>query len=454
MNETLFSERINKILNDKSKWTKEISTISNWLKKSDTFSKHRINLKKLSIELGIDFKILCGIFLKGVKESVFQLLWDIHCPHCNMITSEHNHLSEISSNSNCKMCDIEFTPDFVMRVESSFTMHPEIELIDIPPFCIPPKKIPILANLVTEHGQTKEVEFEFTKPGNYRYFCPITNTIGKLSVIDNEESSTQKMNIEQLEHSKFNLSNMNFNLGKVLLTLTNSSVPLSGIFVTPDELNEPLSFEDMDIRVSGLELTHIPEFVEIFGSETISLKEKMTISTISILFTDITGSTKMYEELGDITAYNNVRDHFEILSKIISKYGGKLVKTIGDSVMASFLEADLAVKTVFESLKEFHLYNESKKDKEKIKLKMGIHTGNSILVNLNNQLDYFGTTINTAARIQNLSNEENFCLSENTLNSKNVKETLKENGIKKITKKNVELRGLANKQTVYFVPTN
>ena len=61
----------------------------------------------------------------------------------------------------------------------------------------------------------------------------------------------------------------------------------------------------------------------------------MAIANVVLLFTDLKGSTSMYEALGDGAAYNLVRDHFDYLTNLIERHGGVLVKTIGDAVMAA-----------------------------------------------------------------------------------------------------------------------
>jgi len=70
-------------------------------------------------------------------------------------------------------------------------------------------------------------------------------------------------------------------------------------------------------KLSGLELIHYPTFRTLFGDQVLSKREQMQMASVTTLFTDITGSTEMYEKLGDIVAYNLVRDHFDILFKHI-----------------------------------------------------------------------------------------------------------------------------------------
>jgi class 3 adenylate cyclase len=155
-----------------------------------------------------------------------------------------------------------------------------------------------------------------------------------------------------------------------------------------------------ELFVSGMDCLHIPLFREIFESETLSLRESLSVAQVCIMFTDIKGSTALYDRLGDSRAYALIRDHFDILFRRVEQNGGVIVKTIGDSVMASFkrpedgLAAALAIQAAFDD------FNRRESVKDEVLVKIGLHSGSTIMVNLNNRLDYFGQVVNMAARIQ------------------------------------------------------
>jgi len=102
--------------------------------------------------------------------------------------------------------------------------------------------------------------------------------------------------------------------------------------------------------MTGLDMMHYPVFRDIFRDEVLSRREQLKITAVTLLFTDITGSTQMYEKLGDTVAYNIVRDHFDILFDEIQSHHGIVIKTIGDAVMASFRSNEDAVNCVLNGL--------------------------------------------------------------------------------------------------------
>ena len=65
--------------------------------------------------------------------------------------------------------------------------------------------------------------------------------------------------------------------------------------------------------------------------------------SLTFLFTDLKGSTALYERVGDLVAFDLVKEHFRVLNEIIASERGAVVKTIGDAVMATFVTPDRAV---------------------------------------------------------------------------------------------------------------
>jgi class 3 adenylate cyclase len=145
----------------------------------------------------------------------------------------------------------------------------------------------------------------------------------------------------------------------------------------------------------------------MFSSEMLSLDETFSIESLGFLFTDIKGSTELYERIGDAQAFALVKEHFTIMERIVRANNGGIVKTIGDAVMAVFVDPRDAVRTAVEMVEAFDDLETARKLKNEIIIKVGIHHGPCIAVTLNERLDYFGTTVNIAARVQGLSDGRN-----------------------------------------------
>jgi class 3 adenylate cyclase len=204
---------------------------------------------------------------------------------------------------------------------------------------------------------------------------------------------------------------------------------------------------DFDPYMSGGMLLARQTFRRLFRSERVDETEGLGIRQVTLLFTDLKGSTAMYERLGDLNAYALVREHFALLEAAVQQHSGAIVKTIGDAVMAVFSRPTDAVSAALHILGEIERYNAGH-GTPGIILKIGAHCGPSIAVTLNENLDYFGQTVNVAARVQSLAEAGEICLSEALYSAAGVSELLA--GLK-IIAFDAPLRGVEGSACVYRV---
>ena len=132
-------------------------------------------------------------------------------------------------------------------------------------------------------------------------------------------------------------------------------------------------------------------------------RDNAEIGSIAIMFTDLKGSTELYDALGDAPAYNLVRDHFSFLSDRVQRHHGFVVKTVGDAVMAAFSRPDHAVRAALAIQDDIASFNSAQgrgRSTTPIVLKLGLHAGPCIAVTTGDALDYFGATVNIAARLE------------------------------------------------------
>jgi class 3 adenylate cyclase len=142
------------------------------------------------------------------------------------------------------------------------------------------------------------------------------------------------------------------------------------------------------------------EFRDLFSSEVLAPGLQVSIEHLALLFTDIAGSTAMYEQIGQARAFRLVQEHFKLLDAGIRDHHGTMVKTIGDAIMAVFPSTrDAALAAVQMQCAIRGLAVAEGIDPRRL-LKVGIHSGACVAVTLNDKLDYFGTAVNIAARTE------------------------------------------------------
>ena len=214
--------------------------------------------------------------------------------------------------------------------------------------------------------------------------------------------------------------------------------------VLAQQIKPPLEFEPY---LSGGMLLARQTFRRLFRSEQVDEAEGLGIRQVTLLFTDLKGSTAMYEQLGDLNAYALVREHFALLGAAIQEHSGAVVKTIGDAVMAVFSRPSDAVSAALHILEQIERYNAAHGNPSFI-LKIGAHCGPSIAVTLNDNLDYFGQTVNVAARVQSLAGAGEICISEALYSAPGVSSLLTGH---KVVEFEAPLQGVEGSACVYRV---
>ena len=161
----------------------------------------------------------------------------------------------------------------------------------------------------------------------------------------------------------------------------------------------------------------------LFSNEALRPGEQISVGSLTMLFTDLRGSTQLYREIGDAPAFGRVMSHFDVLRDAIKDEDGAVVKTIGDAVMAVFRNPAAALRAI---LKAQRILANPTDGALPLMLKVGIHAGPCIAVTLNERLDYFGGTVNMAARLEGLSTGGDVVVSPVVFADPDVAEMLKQ----------------------------
>lgn len=164
----------------------------------------------------------------------------------------------------------------------------------------------------------------------------------------------------------------------------------------------------------------------------------MAIRDIALLFTDIRGSTALYQRIGDLNAFELVQQHFDLLREATVRHGGAIVKTIGDAVMAAYPDAAHAVGAALDMRDGIERFNQAQPERP-VSLKIGVHHGAAIAVTLNDELDYFGHTVNIASRVQEMADAEEIWITEDVWRYHGVQALVEPYPIEQRT---VEFRGI------------
>lgn len=203
--------------------------------------------------------------------------------------------------------------------------------------------------------------------------------------------------------------------------------------------------------VTGLDCATLPAFREFFDCEVLSEQESLRVTDVTVMFTDVRGSTGMYARLGDARAYNAVRSHFEALFRTVAEHDGAVVKTIGDAVMAGFTRPEQGVRAALAAQETFRSFQPLLPNSaESIVVKIGVHRGPCLAVTLNGSLDYFGGAINIAARTQQQSGGGEICITHAVQSDPQVRALLAKCD-RTVSTSRASLRGLSESIVLYTV---
>lgn len=191
-------------------------------------------------------------------------------------------------------------------------------------------------------------------------------------------------------------------------------------------------------------------FRDLYRTDTLDVDQRLKITSLTFLFTDLKGSTALYDRVGDLVAYDLVRAHFRVLHDIVASESGAVVKTIGDAVMATFPTPDRAVAAALRMREAMHELKAGDRGEDML-LKIGIHEGPCLAVMLNDRQDYFGQTVNIASRVQGLADARAIFASRSVVENPAVAAVLATSGVKPVSQQHA-LRGVGEALTLYEIP--
>jgi len=347
---------------------------------------------------------------------MLDLQWHLICPMCRGGGSADS-LKEISSQVHCPGCNIDFTVNFEQSVEITFRPNPSIRRIGVENFCIGgPQVMPHVAvQQMLPPGGSRAINVTLDV-GRYRLRTMGLAGWRHLRVVpDGGREVTLQANPAGWPNDE-------------LLISTDAEARFDNA-TTEEQLFILERTAWSDDAATAAEVTALQVFRDLFATEALRPGEQISVGTLTVLFTDLKDSTRLYREVGDATAFGRVMNHFDVLKQAIADEDGALVKTIGDAVMAVFRHPAGALRAMLHAQQRL---TSPPPGMQPLTLKAGLHVGPCIAVTLNERLDYFGSTVNMAARLESHSTGDDVIVSAAVYSDPEVRELLgqAENGFR------------------------
>jgi adenylate cyclase len=388
-------------------------------------------------------------FLYATTAGLVEMSWDILCPNCRLSKASYGSLGAVQGEAHCDSCNITFDAAFDRQVEVRFTVASSIREIADRRFCSGgPMNLPhVVAQAELAPGESRTISLVL-EPGAHRVrsqqsaTTAVIEVAGPVEVAGAPAAGTPEPLRIAISPDALRPPLLGARAGPVRLELCCEAPVAATVAIERPEWP--------DTAATAALVGTLHEFRDLFGAEALAPGLQLAVQRLAFLFTDLTGSTALYEAIGQARAFRLVQDHFELLGREIAAHKGALVKTIGDAVMATFptgadaFEAALAMQRAVRRVDTGGAADPARL------LKVGVHEGPCIAVGANGRLDYFGTTINVAARVQAEARGGEVLVSAEVFDSPVVQQRLRAEGLP-AAEAEVRLRGIRAPVRIYRV---
>jgi class 3 adenylate cyclase len=432
----------------------------------------RINVLDFARRHGLDEEKTIAAFLHAARIGLFELSWNVLCPGCGGVLDANATLKSVRADEyNCALCAAGYEPTLDEMVDVTFTVSPRIRRIaahdphTLPNWeyyrqvfwgsgvDLPEADLAKAAEKLTldsiELPRAEKAHLSLILPAEFLIvFEPVTHAAQFIDVKGEPASERQSLTLVYT-NLRAPTGTMELRPGPLRLSLENRTDRriLPGIWIANDAMHDFIGKRRPFLTAKRLLSNQT--FRDIYRTDTLDVEQRLKITSLTFLFTDLKGSTELYERVGDLVAFDMVREHFRVLNESVAAEGGAVVKTIGDAVMATFPTPDRALAAALRMREAMRGLNAAH-DREDLLLKIGIHEGPCLAVSLNERQDYFGQTVNIASRVQGLAISQSILATAPVIENPQSASLL--GGGEKPKAQRHMLRGVGSEVAIYEIP--
>jgi class 3 adenylate cyclase len=451
---------------------KAVSVIERMVRDAPDHALNRVNVLDVAAREGFDEERVIAAFLHAARLGLFEMSWNVLCPGCGGVLDANTTLKTLDrAEYSCAFCACGYEPTLDELVEVTFTVSPRLRKIaahtpdelsapeyfrqvfwssgvDLPGDFEQGIEEVMLEGVELPPGERAILSLQM--PAEFLIvFDPVTHSAQFLDVKGEPVRERRSLSLV-FDRMKPATGSAQMHPGPLRLSLENRTDRrvLPGVWVAGDKLHTLLGRRKPVLTAKRL-LTN-QTFRDIYRTDTLAVDQRLKITSLTFLFTDLRDSTELYDRVGDLVAFDLVREHFRVLHEIIASEAGAVVKTIGDAVMATFATPDRAIAAAIRMREAMTDLGEERRHAS-LSLKMGIHEGPCLAVTLNDRQDYFGQTVNIASRVQGLAGTHSILATGKVVEDKHASIFLEKSGLTPMLRR-IALRGIAEEMSVYEIP--
>jgi class 3 adenylate cyclase len=449
-----------------------VAAIERLVREAPDHRLNRINALDLAAREGLDEERVIAALLHAAQLGLFEMSWNVMCPGCGGVLDANATLKTLNqAEYSCALCACGYETTLDNMVEVTFTVSPRLRRIaahtpeelpaheyfrqifwstgiDLPPDYASLMQEVTLDGIELPPGERAVLSLQL--PAEFLIvFDPVTHAAQFIDVKGEPTRERQSLSLV-LNNVRAPTGTTELRPGPLRLSLENRSPMrvLPAVWVAGHRLHDLLGRRKPVLTAKRL-LTN-QSFRDIYHTDTLAIDQRLKITSLTFMFTDLKGSTELYEEVGDLVAFDLVKEHFRLLQEIITSEAGAVVKTIGDAVMATFATPDRALAAAIRVRDAMADLGKERKHPGLL-LKMGIHEGPCLAVTLNDRQDYFGQTVNIASRVQGLAASRSILATGAVVENPEASAVLANCGLIP-TSRRAALRGITDEMSVYEIP--
>ncbi len=434
----------------------------------------RINAVAFATQRGLDEERAIAAFLHAARLGIFELSWNVLCPGCGGVLGAGASLKSVhAAEYGCTLCAAGFEPTLDEMVEVTFTVSPRVRRIaahdpdtlpvweyfrqvfwgsgfDVPDDDTLARAIEACTLDTMELPAREKAILSVALPEAFVIlFEPVSHTAQFVEVKGAPARERQLVSVV-IDKPGAPAATLELRPGPARITFDNrmDRRALPGAWIADDRLHDLLGRRRPFLTAKRLLTNQV--FRDIYGTQALDVDQRLKITSLTFLFTDLRGSTALYERVGDLAAFDLVKAHFRVLGEIVAAEAGAIVKTIGDAVMATFPTPGRAMAAALRMRRAMDAMN-AKRGGDDLLLKIGIHEGPCLAVTLNDRQDFFGQTVNIAARVQALAQSRAIFATRPVIEHAETAALLERHGLS-ATPRQLALRGLGEAMAVYEIP--
>jgi len=324
------------------------------------------------------------LFLHATRHGLVKLTWDLLCPQCRRAPVRADVLSDVARIVHCEACNIDYKSDLAKNVEAVFSPGEGIRSIQVADFC------------TAGPQTTPHILLQKNIPAMDEWS----------SVIELAEGSYLLRGVKFSGQYSLTVDDNGADLVNIVPTDNNTHLRVKPqsrwAFRNPSESDQIFILEEQSWKEESLTASQVltmGAFRGFFSDQIIRPDMELAVSHLWFLFADVIDSVGLYEDKGDAASYAIIQEHFRLMETSINKHRGSVVKTVGDAVMATFTNRSDAVRAIV----DYTIRQESSGAKEaELHNRFGLFGGPCIAISNQDQLDYFGRSVNMAARLVTL----------------------------------------------------